>query len=125
MASASTGSFSVRTVTPSGDGDGSSGSVIGEAQPIGVAGVDEELGRGFGDHHVRLAGVDADVAAPGPFPPQRLDQLWRIGERLAENEPAPTQFELDILGHRLHQLRRRGVVQAHRDRLGVVARRDR
>ncbi len=93
---------------------------IGEAQPIGMAGVDEKLGRRFGDHDVRLTRIDADVAAPGSFPAQRLDQLPSIGEGLTEDESAPAQFELDVLGHHVHQVRRRSVVQAERDRLRVV-----
>ena len=93
----------------------------GETQPVGVAGVDEQLGGRLGDDDVGFAGVDADVAAPGPLAAQRFDQFLRMGEGLPEYQPAPTQFELDVLGHRVDQFGRRCVVQAERDRLGVVA----
>src|SRR5579875_2364787 len=68
--------------------------------------------------------VDADVAPPGRFPSQRLGQFGRIGEGLAEDEPAPAQLELDIGCHPADQVRRGGFVQAECDRLGIVVRRN-
>ena len=85
-----------------------------------MAGVDEEFGRRSGDDDVGLAGIDADVTPPRRFPPKRLGQSVGIGERLAEDQSAPTQFELDILGHRFDHVRRRRIVQAERDGLGMV-----
>ena len=46
--------------------------------------------------------------------------LSGVGERLAENESAPTEFEDDVVGHRVDHVLRRRVVQAERDGLGVI-----
>ena len=67
-----------------------------------------------------FAGVDADVAAPGRLPPKRLGQRPRVREGLTENQSAPTQLDLDVLRHRIYQMRWSRVVEAEGDRLGVV-----
>jgi hypothetical protein len=73
--------------------------IVGEPQPVGVAGVDEQFGRRPCDQNVRLAGVDADVASARPLLPQHLGQLLGIGESLAENQSTPTHFEYHVVGH--------------------------
>lgn len=86
-----------------------------EAQAIRVAGVDEQFLRGPRDQHVRLAGVDADVASSALLVRECRRQYGRVGKSLAENQSAPTQLKHDIVGHRLDEVRGRGVVQAERD----------
>ncbi len=87
------------------DGRGRGLVVLGEAQPVRVARVDEQLRRRLGDQDVGLAGVDADVAAPVGFSAQHLGQLVGVGERLTENQSAPTEFEHDVVRHRVDHVR--------------------
>jgi hypothetical protein len=49
-----------------------------------MAWIDEKLGGSAGDHDVRLACIDADVAPAGSFSPHSLGQLFGVGEGLAE-----------------------------------------
>ena len=69
---------------------------------------------------MRLAGIDADVAAAGAFPLEYLRQFLGVGEGLPENQPAPTQVEHHVLGHRVDQVLRGRVVQAKGDGFGMV-----
>ena len=85
-----------------------------------MARVDEQFGRRKRDEHLWLAGVHGDVAAALPLLAQHLRERVRIGERLAENQSAPTEFEDYIIGHRVDHVLRRRVVQAECDGLGVI-----
>ena len=65
-------------------------------------------------------GVHADVASTPPLLAQHLRKLVRIGEGLAENQSAPTEFDDYIVGHSVDHVRRRRIMQAERDGLGVI-----
>ena len=93
---------------------------LAEPQPIRVARVDEQLGGRLGHQDMGFARVDADVAAAVALLAQHLGQLLGVGERLPENEPAPTEFENHVIGHRGHHTRRGGLMEGQRHRLGVV-----
>ena len=94
--------------------------VFVEPQPVGVARIDEQFGGGQRDQHVGLAGVDADVAPSRTFLAHHLGQVIGIGEGLAEDQTAPTQFKHHILGHDVHQMLWGRVVQAQGDGFGVI-----
>jgi hypothetical protein len=94
--------------------------LVGEAQPIGVAGVDEQLVRRACDEDVGLAGVYADVAPASALAPKHFGEVVRVAERLTEDQPTPAQVEHHVIGHGVGQVRRRHVVQPERDRLGMV-----
>ena len=53
-----------------------------------------------------LAGVDADVAAPVGLAAQDLGELFGVGEGLTENQSAPAEFEHDVIGHDVDEVRR-------------------
>ena len=94
IASASDDFFSVRNVTPWGDGVRSSAwDALGriEAQSIGMAG---SMKNSLRDAATTTWGsrVDADVAPAGFFPSHCFGQLAGIGEGLPEDASAPTQF---------------------------------
>ena len=91
-----------------------------EAQPVGVARIDEELVRRAGHDDVRLAGVHADVAASRPLASKHLGEVVRVGERLPEDQTAPAEVEHHVIRHRVDQVGRRRVVQSERDRFGTV-----
>ena len=89
---------------PDGGGAGSSSSVK-RSRYVWLGSMNSSAGR-LGDQNVGLAGVDADVAAPVGLSAQHLGELVGVGERLTENQSAPTEFEHDVIRHRVDQVRR-------------------
>ncbi len=67
--------------------------VGGQVEAIAVGGVEEHLLGRVREHDVRIANVEGDVAPIGRLVLQGGDDVGRVGEGLAEHEPAPAAVE--------------------------------
>jgi hypothetical protein len=87
-----------------------------EIEPVGVAGVDEQLVRRQPHQDVRVPRVDADVPLAGFLRAQRVDDPVQVGEGLAEDQPAPAHVQDDVGLHALELMVRRLRPRAARER---------
>jgi hypothetical protein len=55
-----------------------------EPEAKGMGRIQEEILGRIGQHHMRIAQIERDVARPGPLLPKRFRQCLGIGEGLAE-----------------------------------------
>jgi hypothetical protein len=87
-----------------------------QVQPESEGGVQEQLTGRQPQQHLRVARVDADVAAVLGFAAQGLDQLLRVGERLTEHQPTPAEVERRLGVHASELVLRRWLPGRARDR---------
>ena len=69
------------------------GTVGGQVQPVRMRRVEKQLLRCFCQNHVRVANVEGHVAAFRTFGRQRLGQIFRVREGIAEDKPPPTAID--------------------------------
>jgi hypothetical protein len=71
--------------------------VCRQPEPVGVGRVEEQLLRGVGQDHMRIAQVQRDVPPALGLAAQRLGEVGKLPEGMREEEPSPAAVDRHVL----------------------------